>query len=227
MRLYPAVLAVLLGCGDALAQGNNPVNVNNTTTNTNNPGPIANTSGANANVSGGGTVSNPSATGGASGSSSVSVTTGSQTTTYPENQTIRNVPMVYVPSLATGNICAVGVSAGASWLGAGFAFGTAWESMQCERRQVAALLWNMATPESRLAAKEVLCNSQEIRDAYKTIGQPCARDLSKVEGPAKSTAITITKVTPTFDASPYVLASDCLTAAQLQGVPLSACAGKK
>jgi len=223
---FAAILLALIS-GTALAQVNNPnTNVINNPL-TNNPGPVtANTS---ATLSGSSTVTNPSATGGtggASGSSSVSVTTGAQTTTYPANQTITSVPFVYVPAVNTGNSCALGVSAGASWLGAGFAVGTAWESMQCERRQVAALLWNMGTPESRAAAKEVLCNTPEIRDAYRTIGQPCAKDMSKVEGPAKST--TITKVASVvFDPGAYSSAADCLTAAHAQGAPLSLCGDKK
>jgi hypothetical protein len=222
MKAPVTFLAGMVWCGSSWAQINSPTNTT-TSTNTN---PVTATTAAT--VTGGGTVTNPSATGGqggASGSSSVSVTTGSQTTTYPANQSITSVPAIYVPSLGTGNICAVGVSAGASWLGAGFAVGTAWESMQCERRQAAALLWNMGTPESRATAKEVLCNSPEIRQAYQTAGHPCARDMAKVEGPAKSTAIT--KVNSVqFDPGQYRSASDCLTAAHAASAPLSVCAGK-
>jgi hypothetical protein len=104
--------------------------------------------------------------------------------------------------------------------------------MQCERRQTAALLFNMGTPESKAAAKEVLCNSPEIRNAYLTIGHPCAADMMQVPGVAGRTTVKPPPEPPlpppsAFDPSRYARASDCLTAAQAAQQPLSACAGKR
>lgn len=99
----------------------------------------------------------------------------------PSDVIVRSAPTVYVPNIVTGNVCALGASAGASWLGAGVAAGMSWESMQCERRQTAALLWNMGTPESRAAAKAVVCNSPEIRAAYYATGAPCPSDVQTVQ----------------------------------------------
>jgi hypothetical protein len=181
-----------------------------------------------------GASANPSA-GASSGSSTVTFQTGNNSpfiNQIPSDQIVRTAPTVYVPSVSTGNVCALGASAGGSWIAASFAFGMSWESMQCERRQAAALLWNMNTPESRAAAKEVICNTPEIRAAYAQIGSPCAADLMRVAGvPAQQKTVTPAPQTIVpqlaFDPAPYVKASECLTAAQAQGAPLSLCAGKQ
>jgi hypothetical protein len=239
MKASVAFLACVLACGDALAQvpnQNQNTNINPRIRNTVNPATNSNAAGgaATANPTSGATANpsasaNPNASSGASsGSSSVAVTTGNQSTTYPSNQTIMTVPMVYTPSIATGNVCALGASAGASWLGAGFAVGTSWESMQCERRQTAALLWNMGTPESRAASKEILCNSPEIRNAYLTIGHPCAVDTMQVAG-AAGRAVKPPPPPPeppAFNPGLYQSAADCLTAASAAGAALALCAGK-
>ena len=120
------------------------------------------------------------ASGATTGPSTVNFSTGNNspyTSTQPSDVTVRSAPTIYAPNVVTGNVCALGASVGASWLGAGGAAGMSWESMQCERRQTAALLWNMGTPDSRAAAKEVVCNSPEIRMAYRNAGAPCLADM--------------------------------------------------
>ena len=249
MKRLVAVALVMLSGGDAWAQAptlnqNAPINVNPRIRNTVNPQTNSNATGgaatanptanANSTARGGAAMANPAASSGAtanpsasSGSSAVTISTGN--TSFPAGQSIISVPTVYVPSVATGNVCALGASGGASWLGAGVAFGASWESMQCERRQTAALLWNMNTAESKAAAKEILCNSPEIREAYARIGAPCTVDLMRVAGPAlpQQRPIAPQPMAASFDPAAYGRASDCLTAAQAQGVPLSACAGKR
>jgi hypothetical protein len=172
---------------------------------------------------------NPVASSG-SASSTIGIQTGNTTTNIPSDTIVRAAPLLYVPSVSTGNVCALGASAGASWIAAAVAFGASWESMQCERRQAAALLWNMGTPESKAAAKEVICNTQEIRDAYKRIGAPCAADMMYVAGVGAQQRAAPQEVLPpivTFDPTPYARASDCLMAAQRAGAPLAVCAGKR
>lgn len=99
----------------------------------------------------------------------------------PSDVIVRSAPTVYVPNIVTGNVCALGASGGASWLGAGLAAGVSWESMSCERRQTAALLWNMGTPDSRAAAKEVVCVTPEVRAAFARSGSPCIGDGQTVQ----------------------------------------------
>jgi hypothetical protein len=246
MRALLASVVVMSMSAQALAQArNNSPNFDNvgnpSNTNTVNPRTNSNATGGAATANptssatsrGGAASANPASTSGAmanpsasSGSSAVTISTGN--TSFPSGQSIMSVPTVYVPSIATGSVCAIGASGGASWLGAGFAFGTTWESMQCERRQTAALLFNMGTPESKAAAKEVLCNSPEIRNAYLTIGHPCAADMMVVAG-AAGRAVKPPPPPPelpAFDPQRYAKASDCLTAAQAVGAALSLCAGK-
>jgi hypothetical protein len=241
------VAVIALSGGNALAQvptTNQNTNINPRIRNTVNPQTNSNATGgnpaatanptSNATSRGGAAMANPAASSGAtanpsasSGSSAVTISTGN--TTFPSGQSIMSVPTVYVPSVATGNVCALGASGGASWLGAGFAFGSSWESMQCERRQTAALLWNMNTPESKAAAKEVLCNSPEIREAYARAGSPCTVDLMRVAGaaqPQQRPTIAPQPMTASFDPAAYRSGADCLTAAQAAGAPLSVCAGK-
>jgi hypothetical protein len=174
-----------------------------------------------------GATANPTA---ASGSSQVDIQTGNTISNIPADTVIRSAPLLYVPSVNTGNVCALGASAGASWIASAFAFGVSWESMQCERRQTAALLWNMNTPESRAAAKEVICNSPEIRAAYKVVGSPCAADMAQaasVMASAPAAPRALLPPTPVaFDPAPYRSGSECLMAAQRVGALLSLCAGK-
>jgi len=146
----------------------------------------------------------------------------------PSDVIVRSAPTIYAPNVVTGNVCALGASVGASWLGAGGAAGMSWESMQCERRQTAALLWNMGTPDSRAAAKEVVCNSPEIRTAYRNAGSPCLVDMA-VAGPQPTPQAQPVMVAPSavaFNPANYASGSECLNAAQSQGVPLSACGGR-
>lgn len=84
-----------------------------------------------------------------------------------------NTPDVLIPSIATGNVCALPVTAGAAFSGIGFGFGAAAESKNCEIRQLAGLFVSM---NMRGAAKETLCQSDVARRALYSYGTPCARD---------------------------------------------------
>jgi hypothetical protein len=87
------------------------------------------------------------------------------------------------PSIVGGNPCAVGATTGLSLPGFGIVGGGTWEGKGCERRQLAALLYNMGhdLPPDRgqplqLAAVEVLCANDDVRGALKRVGQPCSVD---------------------------------------------------
>ena len=144
--------------------------------------------------------------------------------------TIRSAPQVYVPSVIGGNVCAVGASGGASWLGAGFAFGASWESDNCERRQLAALMYNAGWKE---ASRELLCAHKPIYEAMKTAGTPCAVraafEPSTMPTPAVPTVQAPTPIQPVaapraaFTPTTYRNRADCLTAASAAGQPLASC----
>jgi hypothetical protein len=173
---------------------------------------------------------------GALGASSVTFNSGNNSpyTSYnPNDVTIRAAPQVYVPSVIGGNLCSLGASAGASWLGAGFAFGASWESQACENRQRVALLYNMGHKD---AAKEVLCDTKEVYDGFKRIGQPCivrpAWEPAQTAAPSaprpvQPVAAPAPPPKPAFNAAMYASASECLTAASSAGAPLSDCKGKR
>jgi len=230
---FGVVMLAVASAPVALAQNNNrnsPIITNNPTV-----APVIAPSALGG--AGGAAVANPSATanprsnamanpsaGASSGSSSVTISTGN---TVNQNPPIPGTaPTVYIPSVSTGNVCALGASAGGSFIAGSFGFGVSWESMQCERRQAAALLWNMGTPESRAAAKEVLCNTPELRNAYRTVGSPCAADMMQVTGkaePGQPAAPTYVPPPPAFDARKYASVSDCLTAAYQAHADLVLC----
>jgi hypothetical protein len=181
------------------------------------------------------TNSATNAAGASTGPASVNFSTGNNspyTVNNPGDVTIRSAPQVYVPSVITGNVCALGASAGASWLGAGFAVGTSWESAQCENRHRVALLYNMG---EKAAAKEVLCDTKEVYEGFKRTGNPC---VVRPEWEPKNTVSQLPAQRPVapvaapaprmaFNAAMYATGADCLNAASAAGASLSECAGKR
>lgn len=115
-----------------------------------------------------------SATGGsssASGTQTVNVTTGGGA-----NQ-VRQAPDVSAPAIWSNNPCVVSASGGVSGLGWGVAIGAGIEDPDCTRRANAQHLTAMGERE---AAREVLCGSREVREAFARIGRPCAADQARV-----------------------------------------------
>ncbi len=94
---------------------------------------------------------------------------------------MRNTPEVIPPSVVGGNACAVGASGGMSVAGFGIAAGGTWADRACERRQQAALLFNMG--ESKVAL-ELMCQDDHVRDAMKLSGKPCSADIPVAQAPA-------------------------------------------
>ena len=192
-------------------------------------------SGSNANSnSNSSSGSRSSANGGnANAGSSVTFSQPSTTNAYnPTDVTVRSAPTVYVPGVVTGNVCALGASAGASFIGTGFAVGGSWESEQCENRQRAALLHNMGY---KVAAKELACDNHATYNAMKRSGEPCIERPEWEPKPAPGQPVVIRPQPvpiqpvqrPVFLASDYATGSECLNAAAAAGAPLSACSGKR
>ncbi len=117
------------------------------------------------------------------GSSSTGATDPSseQYISYGGGYTVRNTPAVIPPSVVGGNACAVGASGGMSVAGFGIAAGSTWADRACERRQQAALLFNMG--ESKVAL-ELMCQDDHVRDAMKLSGKPCSADIPVAQAPA-------------------------------------------
>jgi hypothetical protein len=160
----------------------------------------------------------------ASASTTINATTPAQT-----SQVVWQAPAVYAPPVVGGNLCAVGASSGVSWLGAGLALGASWESDNCERRQLAAMLYNAG---STTAAKELLCDQRAVYDAMRRAGTPCVArakwdgDAPAVSQPPPPQPLQPPRQVAAFDASCYATASECLNMAFASGAPLVLCRGK-
>jgi hypothetical protein len=95
---------------------------------------------------------------------------------YSGEYDVNTVPNVSAPGLTTTltETCMGSTSAGAGWVGFGFSFGTTWRDSACVRRldarQLSAIGYN-------LGAKELMCDSDAVRQALKRAGKPCFVDL--------------------------------------------------
>ncbi len=139
--------------------------------------------------SGGGTApaaATPHQQAGSSGNLSPARPGGNDDLNYSGSYTIRNTPEVIAPSVVGGNPCAVGASGGVSLPGFGLALGGTWADKACERRQQAALLFNMG--ENKVAV-ELMCQDDNVRSAMKTGGKACAADIAVAQVPAPVVAL--------------------------------------
>jgi hypothetical protein len=115
--------------------------------------------------------------GGATGPSTGTSGGGYTGTGYSGSYTVHNTPEVIPPSIVGGNACAVGTAGGLSVAGFGIAGGATWADKACERRQQAALLFNMGEQK---VAYEMMCQDDNVRNAMRTAGKPCIADTSPV-----------------------------------------------
>jgi hypothetical protein len=111
--------------------------------------------------------------GGASGASGP--TTANLNENYSGSYSVRNTPDVTAPNVLGGNPCAVGASGGVSLPGFGISAGTTWADKACERRQQAALLFNMG---EQTVARELMCQDDQVRKAMRAGGKPCVVDTA-------------------------------------------------
>lgn len=133
------------------------------------------------------TVNNGS--GDPSGDPSSGTSGGDPTINYTGGYTVHttpNTPDVVPPAISGGNICAVGASAGIGLAGVGIAGGATWADKPCERRQEAALLYNMG---NRAAAFYLLSEDEpKIAAAmhaagYNVFGLPLVAPAPAVAAP--------------------------------------------
>jgi len=85
------------------------------------------------------------------------------------------VPNAIAPNLATTltETCMGSTSFGASGSGFGFSFGTTWRDSACVRRLDARQLSAFGDLPT---AREMMCDSDKVREAAKRAGRPCVAD---------------------------------------------------
>lgn len=95
------------------------------------------------------------------------------TVDYRGGYDFRNVPGVIAPALTTTltETCMGSTSVGGAGIGFGFSAGTTWKDGDCVNRLNAR---ELRTFGDTAAAKEVMCENDVVRAAYKRVGQPCA-----------------------------------------------------
>lgn len=120
--------------------------------------------------SGGSSATDPSGTNGTNGTNGAG---GDPTINYTGGYTVRNTPEVMPPSVVGGNTCAIGVSGGLALPGFGIAGGATWADKACERRQQAALLYNMGEHK---VAYALMCQDDHVRQAMREAGEACLQD---------------------------------------------------
>lgn len=118
---------------------------------------------------------------------SVSTSTGSDLS--------RQVGMAVAPSLTTtfSETCMGSTSMGAGFAGGSLSLGTTWEDIACIRRLDSREIKAMGDTQ---AAKELLCNNEEVRQAFKRVGRPCVIDggtYAHLDIPTKSSVNDISK----------------------------------
>jgi hypothetical protein len=118
---------------------------------------------------------------------------------YSGSYTVRNTPEVIPPNVMGGNPCAVGASGGISAPGFGLAMGATWADRACERRQQAALLFNMGEQK---VALELMCQDDNVRAAMKIAARPCAADI-----PAPAPTGPVAQAAEPVAAKPMVVAA--------------------
>jgi hypothetical protein len=85
------------------------------------------------------------------------------------------VGQAFAPALTTTltETCMGSTSVGAGFSGGSFSFGTTWRDSACVRRLDAR---EIRTYGDIQAAKEIMCDSDQVREAFKRVGRPCAAD---------------------------------------------------
>lgn len=81
----------------------------------------------------------------------------------------------FAPALTTTltETCMGSTSVGAGFSGGSFSFGTTWRDSACVRRLDAR---EIRTYGDVQAAKEIMCDSDQVRAAFLRVGRPCAAD---------------------------------------------------
>lgn len=91
-----------------------------------------------------------------------------------------NTPGLAPAAVFGTNPCSMGGSAGGAGPGIGITLAFSTSEPGCERRNMAALLFNT---DHKAAARELLCDDTGVRAAFARIGEPCAADRPQVSQP--------------------------------------------
>src|SRR6478609_2605249 len=107
------------------------------------------------------------------GGTGVGVAAITTNSTYPANQTLKNVPSVFAPGLAAAGLetCLGSVSAGGAFVGTGISFGTTIPDPACAARLDARTLWSMGLKKAAVAR---LCLNGDI---YRAMPEVCDKYL--------------------------------------------------
>jgi hypothetical protein len=87
----------------------------------------------------------------------------------------KSVGYAAAPALTTTltETCMGSTSVGGGFSGGSFSFGTTWRDSACVRRLDAREIKTFGDVQ---AAKEIMCDSDLVRAAFKRVGRPCAED---------------------------------------------------
>ena len=87
----------------------------------------------------------------------------------------KSVGFAAAPVLTTTltETCMGSTSVGGGFSGGSFSFGTTWRDSACVRRLDAREIKTFGDVQ---AAKEIMCDSDLVREAFKRVGRPCAED---------------------------------------------------
>jgi hypothetical protein len=116
------------------------------------------------------------------GGTGVGVAAITTNSTYPANQTLKNVPSVFAPGLAAAGLetCLGSVSAGGAFVGTGISFGTTIPDPACAARLDARTLWSMGLKKAAVAR---LCLNGDI---YRAMPEVCDQYLPRARPPVRS-----------------------------------------
>lgn len=101
--------------------------------------------------------------------------------------TLKNVPGVAAPGLATTltETCMGSTSVGGAGVGFGVSFGTTWRDTACVRRLDSRRISELGQND---IAFELMCDSDAVRAAAKRVGRPCVADREQPAVPSKPAA---------------------------------------
>lgn len=118
-----------------------------------------------------------------------------QNINYGGEYKLKNVPAVTAPALTTTltETCMGSTSVGGAVPGFGISFGTTWRDSACVRRLDARELNSLGY---KLGAKELMCDSDNVRAALKRAGTPCYQDLPMAEEDPREIVVAPAPVEP-------------------------------
>lgn len=96
-------------------------------------------------------------------------------------------------------------SVGAGFSGGSFSFGTTWRDHACVRRLDAREIKSFGDIQ---AAKEIMCDSDLVREAFKRVGRPCAEDGGSYVAVSQPAPAPMPTSTASIPAEPAPMATE-------------------